>query len=158
FSDYEILLAALLEENSSRFTYRNSKGNQVFDELKEFKALESIYIKNVDAFETDLNSSVTQLKTIMFFSFYSLERNSAAFQEYLASDLMPIYLRNKKAFLEILRASPFLIAANCNRLNAFFGFEGLNKNKKSLFLDENKNMFFEALDKEEFKLCWSSFK
>lgn len=156
-SDFDTLLASLLDENKQRFTYVDSNGNKKYDELKEFKALESIYIKNSINDENKGNLSERQIKIMMFYSFYSQEKKSAAFLEYLASDLMPIYLNNKVEFLKLLKKLPFLIQANCNRLNAFFGFEGKNLQKKSQFLQENKSLFSKHLNKKQLEVCLSNF-
>ena len=157
-NELELITSSLLNENTSRYTYRNSNGELVFDELKEFKALETIYIKNFDMFKLNRTLTPSQLKTIMFFAFYSKERNSAAFQEYLAADLMPIFLENKKTFLKVLNSFPFLINSNCNRLNAFFGFEGENADKKMNFKQSNKALFSKVLNQGQFEQCWSSFQ
>lgn len=156
-NDFDVLLASLLDENKQRFTYIDSHGNEKYDELKEFKALESIYIKNSINDENKGNLSERQLKVMMFYSFYSQEKKSAAFQEYLASDLMPIYLNNKVKFLKLLKRLPFLIQANCNRLNAFFGFEGKNQQEKPQFLKDNKSLFSKYLNKKQLEICLSNF-
>ncbi len=93
----------------------------------------------------------------MFYSFYSFVNNSAAFQEYLATDLMPIYIKNSDAFLRILNELPFLIQSNCNRLDAFFGFEGKNLDKKSNFIKQNFKLFKKYLNSGQYELCISSF-
>lgn len=157
FSDNEILLSALLDENKSRFTYMDSSENLRFDELKEFKALESIYIKNIEPINGKTGLNEKQIKTIMFFAFYAKEKNSAAFQEYLASDLLPLYLKNTKIFLDILNRFPFLIEANCARLNAYFDFEGQQKHNKTDFLKVNKPVFSRRLNSVNLKTCYEHF-
>ncbi len=156
-SDFDILLSNLLNVNQHRYTYIDQQGNKQPDSLKRFKELERVYIKNI---EPDLNSdkfSSKRLKTVMFFSFYADEKKSAAFQEYLATDLMPIYTRNQITFMETLKELPFLVPSNCNRLNAFFGFEGKNSNKKQGFIEKNKTIFTKYLTNEQAKLCISKF-
>ncbi|MCP4471177.1 MAG: hypothetical protein GY815_10905, partial [Gammaproteobacteria bacterium] len=140
YDEYSILLSSLLNVNEGVFTYIDEKGNKQPDELKKFKELERIYIKNISPDLTNNKFSNKRLKIIMFYSFYSFEKKSAAFQEYLAADLMPIYISNPDSFLKILNELPFLIKSNCNRLNANFGFEGKNTYNKSNFLKQNTNL------------------
>ncbi|TQV76402.1 hypothetical protein FLL45_00085 [Aliikangiella marina] len=156
-NDYEILLSALVDDNKKRFTYTDAEGNQKFDELKEFKALESIYIKNIEMKDANGQLSEKNLKAIMFFAFYAKERNSAAFQEYLATDLLPLYLKNRKAFLVVLEQSPFLIDANCSRLNAYFSFEDQQKINRNDFLQDNQPIFSRELTPENSNRCLKHF-
>jgi len=156
-SDFDILLSNLLSVNQHRHTYIDEQGNERPNLLGRFKELERVYIKNI---EPDLNNnkfSPKRLKTVMFFSFYADEKESAAFQEYLATDLIPIYTHNQITFIEILKELPFLIPSNCDRLNAFFGFEGKNNNKKQSFIENNQKFFTKYLTNEQAKLCVSKF-
>ena len=157
YSDYELILSALLEENQKRFTYKDSSGKNRFDELKEFKALESIYIQNIEPVKGSSKLTNKQIKTIMFFAFYAKEINSAAFQEYLASDLLPLYLKNKNIFLTVLNNKPFLIDANCSRLNAYFSFEDQQTISRSNFIKLNKAIFSKVLNADNFKRCFQHF-
>ncbi len=156
-SDFDILLSSLLSVNQHRHTYIDEQENKQPNSLGRFKELERVYIKNI---EPDLKGdkfSSKRLKTVMFFSFYADEKKSAAFQEYLATDLMPIYTRNQMTFMAILKELPFLIPSNCDRLNAFFGFEGKNSNKKQSFIEKNQKTFTKYLTNEQAKLCISKF-
>ena len=93
----------------------------------------------------------------MFYAFYAHEKKSGAFLEYLASDLMPIYIENKVDFLQALKQLPFLTLSTCNRLNAYFGFEGKNTEEKPTFLKENLVYFKHELDAYQYKICVDSF-
>lgn len=155
--DFDILLSNLLNVNQHRHTYIDEQGNKQPNSLGRFKELERVYIKTI---EPDLKSdkfSPKRLKTVMFFSFYAYEKKSAAFQEYLATDLMSIYTHNQITFMETLKELPFLIPSNCDRLNAFFGFEGKNNNKKQRFIEKNQTIFTKYLTNEQAKLCISKF-
>lgn len=155
--EYLILLSSLLNVNEEVFTYIDEEGKRQPDALKKFKELERIYIKNIDPDLANKKFSDKRLKIIMFYSFYSFVNKSAAFQEYLAADLMPIYINNSDSFLKILNELPFLIQSNCNRLNAYFGFEGKNIGKQSNFLKQNTNLFRNYLIPEQYELCLSNF-
>lgn len=155
--EYSILLSSLLNINEEKYTYVDEKGKNQPDSLKKFKELERIYINNITPDLANDKFSNKRLKIIMFYSFYSLTNNSAAFQEYLATDLMPIYSDNSDVFLRILNELPFLIQSNCNRLDAFFGFEGKNLDKKSNFIKQNFKHFNNHLNSDQYELCTSSF-
>lgn len=155
--EYSTLLSSLLNVNEDVFTYIDERGSKQLDELKKFKELERIYIKNINPDLTNNKLSDERLKIIMFYSFYSFVHKSAVFQEYLAADLMPIYINNADSFLMILNELPFLIQSNCNRLNAYFGFEGKNTDKKSAFIKQNINLFNKYLISDKYELCLSSF-
>ncbi len=155
--DFHTLLSNLLKVNQDKYTYLDQSGKKHPDSLKMFKELERIYIKNI---EPDLEGgkfSPKRLKIIMYFSFYSYVNKSSAFQGYLASDLMPIYTDNNKIFLQILKEFPFLIPSNCNRLNAYFGHEGNNEDKKPSFIIANKKLLSQYLSDDQYNLCMRSF-
>jgi len=155
--DFYILLSNLLGVNKSQYTYVDAQGNKRPNLLEQFKELEKIYIKNIEPDLAADKFSPKRLKIVMFFSFYSHEKKSAAFQEYLAADLMPIYIRNQITFMEILKELPFLVQSNCDRLSSFFGFEGKNNDKKPSFIEKNKKIFNKYLTNDQVKLCISSF-
>jgi len=155
--DFDILLSNLLNVNQHRHTYIDEQGNKQANSLGRFKELERVYIKNIEPDLKDDKFSLKRLKTVMFFSFYADKKKSAAFQEYLATDLMPIYTHNQISFMKTLKELPFLIPSNCDRLNAFFGFEGKNDNKKQGFIEKNQNIFTKYLTNEQAKLCISKF-
>ena len=152
-----VLITNLLDLATGRYTYLDSQGKKQVDSLKRFKDLETIYINNTRPDLENGKLSKNRLKIIMFFSFYAEEKNSAAFLEYLASDLVPIYNNNRREFLEILKELPFLIEPNCDRLNAYFGFEGKNADKKPLFITGNRELFESHLNKDEYSLCMRQF-
>lgn len=156
-NQYYILLSSLLNVNESRHIYIDEHGKKQPDSLKAFKELERVYIENIEPDLSNNKFTPERLKIIMFFSFYSHEKNSAAFQEYLAADLAPIYNNNKETFVQILKELPFLIQSNCNRLNAYFGHEGNNANKKPGFITKNKQSFSNYLNSDELSLCFSNF-
>lgn len=156
-NEYYILLSSLLSLNENRHTYIDEHGRKQVDLLKSFKELEHIYIDNIEPDLPNNKFTLERLKIIMFFSFYSHERNSAAFQEYLAADLVPIYNNNKESFIITLKELPFLITSNCNRLNAYFGHEGSNEDKKPEFLSTNKQLLSKYLNSDELNLCLSNF-
>jgi len=156
--EYSILLSSLLKIKDDKYTYFDEKGRKQPSPLKKFKELEKIYINYTNPDIVNNKFSNKRLKIIMFYSFYSYVNNSGAFLEALATDLMPIYIKNPDAFLKILNELPFLIESNCNRLNAFFGFEGKNFNKKSNFINLNTGLFKKYLNSKQYELCINHFK
>ncbi len=156
-NEYSTILSNLLNLNEDKYTYIDAKGKKQPDSLKKFKELEDIYINNIKADLSDNKHSTKRLKIIMFYAFYAHEKKSGAFNEYLASDLMPIYIENKDVFLNILNQLPFLTLSNCNRLNAYFGFEGKHIENKPIFLEQNKVYFKKALNANQYKICVDSF-
>ncbi len=155
--EYTILLSSLLGTDKERFTFTDKNGNKQIDSLARFKELEKVYINNINPDLANNKFSNKRLKIVMLYSFYSFVKKSAAFQEYLAADLMPIYIRNSADFLKVLNELPFLIEANCNRLNAYFGFEGKNTDKKPTFVKQHANQFKKYLNTDQYELCIRSF-
>jgi len=156
-NEYSTLLSSLLNIDENRYTYIDEKGIKQPDTLKKFKELERIYIKNIKPDVADKKFTIKRIKIVMFYAFYAHEKKSGAFQEYLASDLMPIYIENKDKFLHVLIQLPFLTLSTCNRLNAYFGFEGKNAKNKSIFLKQNKVYFKNRLGTYQYKICIDSF-
>ncbi len=156
-NEYSIILSSLLNINEDKFTYIDENGKKQPDALKKFKELERIYIKNIKPDIANKKLSNKRLKIILFYTFYAYEKKSGAFQENLASDLMPIYIENKDNFLHVLKELPFLTLSTCNRLNAYFGFEGKNTDKKTLFLKQNEVFFKNSLNTYQYKICVDSF-
>ena len=88
----------------------------------------------------------------MFFAFY--ERNKfSGLSGNLASDLLPLYLKNKITFLTILSNKPFLIDANCSKLNAYFSFEVNFISRSFIKLNKAKHV----LNADNFKRCFQHF-
>ncbi len=152
-SDLQQLLASLLNIQQSQYAYKDDAGNTQVDELQQFKALEALYGKYVDAEPTRESLSV-----VMFFAYYAQAKNNAALQEYLAEDLIGVYQKSPTLFLQTLNQLPFLIAVNCERLNASFGFAGNNKKAKPGFLQNNKSLFKKHLNADNRKTCLQQFK
>jgi len=156
--DYHILMSSLLNVNEDKYTYIDEKGLQRSDSLKLFKELEQIYSRNIEPDLPNGKTSKKKLKVVMYFSFYAQAKNSGAFQEYLAEDLMPIYLNNMNSFSAVMKELPFLIDSNCNRLNAYFGHEGKNKEKKQDFVNNEAQVITQYLNEEQRTLCISNFE
>ncbi len=151
---YQLLLASLLDDvDSAHFSYINQQGIEKFDKLKHFKALEQVYISSIENKPNHKSLTTDQLKILLFFSFYAEQKNSAAFLEYLAADLMPVYKTQTKEFLKLLNNYSFLVKPNCGRLNAYFGFEGKNRSEKTSFLSTNSDLILEYLSSENAKIC-----
>lgn len=158
-NDYELLLGSLLNEiDVEDFSYINQQGVKKFDQLKHFKALERLYISSVENKQENQKLATKQLKTLLFFSFYATEANSAALLEYLAADLLTVYKSQPVDFLKVLSKLPFLVKPNCNRLNAHFGFEGKNLLAKPSFLATNTDLIKQNLSKESAKVCLDEFE
>ena len=155
--DFYVLMSELLNINNNRYQYKDKDGHLLNDSLRMFKELEATYIKYIDPDLENNRFSNKRLKIVAFFSFYAYHRNSAAINEYLASDLVPIYAQNRSQFLEILSELPFLIVPNCNRLNAYFGFEGKNMEGKPKFLSDNEQLIKSSLS-DQARLCLNEFK
>lgn len=155
--DYFTIMSSLLGINKNRFTYTDQNGAEQPDQLKLYKELEKVYVRNREN-SVDGKYSHKQLKVLMLFAFYAESRNSGAFSENLASDLMPIYLNNKTAFLASLHELPFLIPPVCDRMNAFFGFEGKNASQKEGFIKENFPAFKAQLTVEQAEICFAQFE
>lgn len=155
-TSFYVLLSELLNINSDRHYFIDEEGVKHADELKTFKELETIYSNTIQPDLHNNQFSDKQLKLIFFFAFYSDHQNSAAFNEYLSSDLMPIYLTNPSSFLDSLSQLSFLIPSVCSRLNAFFGFED-NTSDKQQFLNKNTPLFKRYL-KNHSSQCETTFK
>ena len=156
--DFHVLLSRLLAVNSDIYTYTGKDGEQHTDSLRLFKELERIYIKNIKPDLDDEKFSVKRLKMVMYFSFYADVHNSAAIQEYLAADLMPIFEHNKETFSRILAELPFLLPSNCERLSAFFGNEGENEGEEVSFIANNKELLSRHLSTDQLAACIGYFE
>ena len=156
-AEFHVLLSDLLNINQDKYTYIDASGQRQIDSLRMFKGVERIYIDYIEPDQKNGGFSHEQLKVIMFFSFYAEQKNSAALLEYLAADLMPVYQADPVAFLKALNESPFLIAANCRRLNAYFGFEGKNAGKKPGFVDNARRLMEQYLAVKNRKMCIEQF-
>lgn len=156
-NDYHNLLSSLLNVNENKYTYFDDNGVKQPDSLKLFKELEWIYSRNIESDQTNGKTSKKRLKIIMYFSFYAQAKNSGAFQEYLAEDLMPIFLNNTDSFSVIMKELPFLIDSNCNRLNAYFGHEGKNKEMKYDFVNHKAQALTQHLNEDQKTVCMSNF-
>jgi hypothetical protein len=156
--DYHTLLSNLLNVNKDKYTYLDDNGEEKPDSLKLFKELEQIYSRNIEPDLPNGKTSKKKLKVVMYFSFYAQAKNSGAFQEYLAEDLMPIYLNNRNSFSAVMKELPFLIDSNCNRLNAYFGHEGKNKEKKQDFVNNEAQVITQYLNEDQRTLCMSNFE
>ena len=151
---YQLLLASLLDEvDSEHFSYIDQQGIKKFDQLKHFKALEKVYISSIEKKPNHKSLTTDQLKMLLFFSFYAEQKNSAAFLEYLATDLMPVYKTHSQEFLKLLNNYSFLVRSNCRRLNAYFGFEGKNLTEKPSFLSANRDLILQNLSNKNAKNC-----
>ncbi len=158
-TSHQVLLGSLLGTiDIKHFFYTDQHGVKKYDELRHFKALEKIYIASLEKQPPLNHLTEKQLKTLMFFSFYATEKNSAAFLEYLAADLMTVYNSQPVDFLQTLNQLPFMIKSNCNRLNANFGFEGKNLDTKPSFLTNNKAKFQQYLSSANASTCLDAFK
>lgn len=155
-ADYYAIFSSLLGINEDRFTYTDSEGRQQPDALKLFKQLEEIYMRNIEPQEEGAYSR-EQAKVIMFFAFYAKNRNSGALSEYLASDLHPIVAKNSVMFLELMGELPFLIPSVCDRLNAFFGFEGKHTAGKTDFVRNYSAQAEKYLAKDQAEICLAQF-
>ena len=156
--DYYVILSDLLGINEGRYSYVDGSGNIHSDQLKLFKELERVYTAYAKTPHEDNSYSQEQIKVIMLFAFYAKNRNSAAFSEYLASDLVPIYSKNQQGFLRAMAELPFLISPTCNRLDAFFGFEGRNLEGKEVFIVENKMLFEKHFSEPDAANCLAQYR
>lgn len=154
--DYYTVVSSLLNTNQDRFTFSDVEGKEHLDQLRLFKELEAVYIRYVEP-KGDGVYSKEQVKIVMFFAFYAQNRQSGAFNEYLASDLNPLYSKNKTIFLEVMSELPFLIPPVCNRLNAYFGFEGKNATAKEDFIIVNMTALKAHLTQKEVDVCLAQF-
>lgn len=154
---YYILLSNLLDVNQDRHTFTYASGVKQLDSLAAFKELERIYTQYIQPDMKNNTYSENRIKIILLFAFYAQQHHSAAFNEYLATDLMPIYMNNKTRFLKVLSELPFLTSASCNRLDKYFGFEGRSSDKKPAFITENKKRFTTMLNSSQMKECQALF-
>lgn len=155
--DYYVIFSQLLGINENRHVYIDNAGTSWSDELRAFKELEAIYGRYIEA-DKDGHYEREQVKVIMLLAFYAVNRGAAAMNEYLASDLKPIYAKNRRMFLDIMGELPFLIPSVCNRLNIFFGFEGKHTQDKPQFLSNNIALFDAHLTKQQSQLCLAQFR
>ncbi len=156
-SDNALLFVSLLNLDLSAYSYVDEQGKSHYDELAHFKALEKIYKKNAEPEKGRTTLNDQQLKTLLFMAFYAKHKNSGAFQGYLATDLMPIYKKQSEQLLSILASNGYLVEPTCERLNRYFGFEGMNAEKKAPFLKKNTIQIHEALGEEYGSLCLTQF-
>lgn len=155
-SGEDLLLSSLLDINRSRYVYKDPKGNEMFDELQHFKALEKFYIENIELEKDKSELTDKQIKLLFFFAYYAQNKRAAIFQEYLAADLMPIFEKQEGNFLSALADQPYLISPVCERLNAYFGFEGQHLNEKQPFLTQKSENIKIRLG-DNAKACLSQF-
>jgi hypothetical protein len=156
--DYWSLLSELLSINQDRYYYTDKKGKKINDELELFKEMDSLYTKYISPDPKTKEYSVEQIRIIMLISFYAVNRNSAAFNEYLATDLKPIFENNRELFAQSMADLPFFISSTCNRLNAHFGFEGKNISGKQEFVDGTRSYLSNYLSEEQVFKCSNEFE
>ncbi|WNO09171.1 hypothetical protein [Teredinibacter sp. KSP-S5-2] len=155
-SGEDLLLSSLLDINRSRYVYKDPKGNEMFDELQHFKALERFYIENIELEKDKSELTDKQIKVLFFFAYYAQHKRAAIFQEYLAADLMTVFQKQEGDFLSTLADQPYLISPVCERLNAYFGFEGQHMDDKQPFLKQKSENIKIQLGKHA-KACLSQF-
>lgn len=134
------LVSALLGIDADRHYWTDDQGKRYPDELAAYKELEKIYLTLLHSARSASEQQAEALKLIMFFSFYAQSRNSAAFNESLASDLRPLFDSDPNAFLDALAETPFASEAVCNRLHAWFGFEDQPAAGRAAFLESNREL------------------
>ena len=137
--------------------YENKNGQPVYNELKAYKAIEKKYIDLVEAARIP-QATEKSLKYLLFFGYAAYQRNDAASMEALSSDLMTVYLNNKKNFLTALRDAPTLIPSSCYYLGNYFGFEDKHKGEYEGFYNEQKNSFLEHLNENQTAACFTVMK
>lgn len=155
--DFYQLFSLLIKAPIAETTFTTADGTLKYDELKAFKLLDELYAKYAKPEVTDKRYSSHQLKVIAFFSHLADQHNNAALNEYLASDLLPIYKTNPGRFLSVLAELPYLVPSNCDRINAYFGFEGEHLNEKSEFLETHTPKIKKSLGPALAEVCLSKF-
>lgn len=99
--DFYQLFAMFIKAPIAEATFATADGGLQYDELKAFKLLDQLYRKYIQP-DVAGKYSPHQLKVIVFFSHLADQHNNAALNEYLASDLSPIYKSNPAQFLSVL--------------------------------------------------------
>ncbi len=155
--DFHVILSSLLGVNKDRHSYTDGRSKSHANELMLFKELEEIYIQYIEPQDNGVYTE-KQLKIIMLFSFYAVNKNSGAFNEYLATDLMPIFLDNQSTFLAHMRELPFLIPSVCDRLSAYFGFENKDQFGKEVFIEKIKFQMHAILTDKQARSCLIEFE
>ncbi|WP_221796512.1 hypothetical protein [Oceanobacter mangrovi] len=133
--------------------------NQLPDnELKTFKQLESIYLSLLQKDNPPGQLNEDDIKLILLFARYSNDHNNAAFQEYLRSDLLPVYQHNEKQFMKVLKDLPFFLTTACDFFNSHFGFEETGSEGKPAFIRNLKQNLEKDFNSSDTDSCLSEFK
>lgn len=155
--DYHQLLSLIIKAKTPETSFQNADGTLDYDELKAFKLLDNLYKEYTTPKTSDGSYTNNQLRVIAFLSHLAHQQNNAALNEYLASDLLPIYRKSPQQFLAVLTDLPYLAPENCERISAYFEFEGNRAKEKAEFLDINTKTIEEILGSDLAKECLSHF-
>lgn len=155
--DFYQLFSLTVKATNATTSFRASDGTLHYDELKAFKLLDTLYKEYTTPNTSGDGYTNNQIRVVAYFAHLAHIQNNAALNEYLASDLVPIYRKNPEQFLSTLHDLPYLIPENCERLSAYFGFEGKNSDEKSEFLKANTQTIKKALGPELSAKCLAYF-
>lgn len=122
------------------------------DPLSEFKAQEKVY-KELRKKLSQEEVSLSDMKYFLFIGFVASEKNAAATQQALASDLIPIYENAPLTFLRAIKDASFLTKSACYYLGRHFGFEDKNTEKFKPFIRANETLIRDSLDSSQGDLC-----
>lgn len=126
-------------------------GEEYVDELKEFKQLEKLYMLNVEPASGSFSKK--NLAILMFFAAYASDRNNAAFNEYLAADLTPVFKEVPERFLSQLANIPSVTEMVCDRLAAYYSSEAAESKDINEFVARYKSQFQSYLTADQYKIC-----
>ena len=153
--DAGLILARLLAVQDARFVTVEKDGAKAYDFLAEQKKWGEQY--NWYKGKVDAGDSIA-VKYWLLMGFIADIHNDAVLAEAFSSDLVPVYEKKPEQVLGVLRELPFLLPSTGRYMNNHFGFEGMNADKKTPFIDSNQEIICRILGDELGNQFLSYFK
>ncbi len=153
--DAELMLNRILHIDNEKYNIKNENGKFFYNSLLEYKDWERLYIKYSKLNIKNKIYTENGIKKLLFIGFIAKINSDAAISESLSSDLVPIFNKNRNKILNVLSDLKFLIPSTCYYLNNYFGFEGKNIEKRTLFIKKNKENIIKYLGDTNGEKCIS---
>jgi hypothetical protein len=109
-------------------------------QLQRYKQWENLHVKLTRGNKL----SNGQMKAYLFMVFVAAEKAKIDSLEEMAKEIVPIFKKQPTVFLGVLRETPFLLPAACDRMNMHFELFG-NERDKQKFLEDNQATITNAL-------------
>lgn len=151
------ILNYLLDMQSAAHRRIDVQGESVYDTLKAYQAWQALYVKYAQLDVDPAGFREDDLRIYLLIGMVARLKLDAAISEAFTSDLMGIYENHPELTLGILKQLPFLIPSTCRYLNAYFGFEDRNSDRKPQFLKENAERIERALAPADAQRCLGYF-